>query len=95
VPLDEDVLELVAEEAGNLESKELSQRLADLNECISQLQVRDQELVLHRYWKKAGLAEYARASGRSVDALKSALYRVRDSLHDCINRRATLREGKA
>jgi RNA polymerase sigma-70 factor (ECF subfamily) len=74
---------------------ELNRKLNDLNECISQLQVRDQELVLHRYWNKAGLLEYARATGRSVGALKVSLYRIRESLRDCLERKSRMREETA
>lgn len=94
-PLDEDVLELIAKQAETVEAPELNHRLGELNECISQLQVKDQELVLHRYWKNTGLSAYARASGRSVGALKVALYRVRQSLRDCMIEKMRLREGRA
>lgn len=94
-PLDDDVMELVAEEAMDLEPAEFNRRLADLNDCMSQLQVRDQELILHRYWKKAGLAEHARETGRSVGALKVALHRIRENLRTCLERKIQVREGHA
>jgi RNA polymerase sigma-70 factor (ECF subfamily) len=94
-PLDEDVLALVADRAMETDVAELNRKLNDLNECISQLQVRDQELVLHRYWNKAGLLEYARATGRSVGALKVSLYRIRESLRDCLERKSRMREETA
>lgn len=93
-PLDDDVLEMVAKQAEEFDSSSLDRRLEDLNQCISQLQVRDQELVLHRYWKNSGLAEYARASGRSVGALKVALYRLRESLRVCMDKKIALRGGR-
>ena len=95
VPLDDDVLEMVARQGEKLDTADLNQKLADLNDCISQLQVRDQELVLHRYWKKSGLAEYAKTTGRSVGALKVALYRIRESLRDCLERKSRLRRRPA
>lgn len=94
-PLDDDVLELIAERAMEMDAAELNRKIADLNDCISQLQVRDQELVLHRYWNKAGLAEYARASGRSVGALKVSLHRIRESLRECLERKTRMREKTA
>lgn len=92
-PLDEDVLKLVAERAEDLDARELDLQLEDLNSCISQLQVRDQELILHRYWSKTWLADHARESGRSVGALKVALFRIRESLRECLERKIRLREG--
>ncbi len=94
-PLDEDVMELVAEKAAEMDVAELNRRLNDLNDCIGQLQVRDQELVLHRYWKQSGLAEYAHQTGRSVGALKVALHRIRQSLRLCLERKLQLREERA
>ena len=94
-PLDEDVMLLLSDEVEDLDAAVLNQQLNDLNDCISQLQVRDQELVLHRYWKKSGLDDFASVSGRSVGALKVALYRIRDSLRECMERKIKAREGTA
>lgn len=94
-PLDEDVLALIAEEALDMDTADLNLKLNELNECISLLQVRDQELVLHRYWNKSGLDEFARATGRSVGALKVALHRIRESLRECLERKARIRERTA
>lgn len=94
-PLDEDVMELLAEQAMDMDVAGLNRMLEDLNHCISQLQLRDQELVLHRYWNKSGLNEYARDTGRSVGALKVALHRIRESLRDCVERKSRLRETTA
>lgn len=77
-PLDDDVMNLLAERAAETtEVDELNHQLNDLNDCISQLQVREQELILHRYWKKSPLAEYAKKTGQTVGAIKVALYRIR------------------
>ncbi|BDS07083.1 DNA-directed RNA polymerase sigma-70 factor [Oceaniferula spumae] len=94
-PLDEDVFMMVSDEAGAMEAEDMNKRLSDLNECIGLLQIKDQELVLHRYWKKSGLNAYAKATRRSVGALKIALYRVRASLRDCLERKNKLRGGLA
>lgn len=94
-PLDDDVLAMISERAAQMDAQETNHQLQDLQECLSLLPMRDQELVLHRYWKRSGLTEYARASGRSVGALKVALYRIRDSLRDCLDRKAKTREARA
>ena len=90
-PLDEDVLMMVSEEAEIGDAEAMNKKLQDLNECIGLLQVKDQELVLHRYWKKSGLDEYSKSCGRTVGSLKVALYRVRSSLRGCIDRKTKLR----
>lgn len=95
VLLDDDVLDVLSRESMQMEAGETNRQLEDLQECLSLLAFRDQELVLHRYWKKAGLADYAVESGRSVGSLKVALYRIRESLRDCLDRKARFREGRA
>ena len=94
-PLDDDVLDMVAGMVEKMDPTETNRQYEDLQECLSLLPIRDQELVIHRYWKRAGLMDYARASGRSVGSLKVSLYRIRDSLRDCLGRKAQLREGRA
>lgn len=88
LPLDEDVMLLVSEEASNLEAEEMNRQFKDLNDCIGLLQMKDQELILHRYWKKTGLQEYSKASERSVGSLKVALYRIRTGLRRCLDRKS-------
>jgi RNA polymerase sigma-70 factor (ECF subfamily) len=92
-PLDEDVLMMVSEEAEERDPDVMNKKLSDLNACIGLLQVKDQELVLHRYWKKSGLAAYASATNRSIGSLKVALYRVRASLRTCLERKAKVKGG--
>ncbi|NWK54476.1 sigma-70 family RNA polymerase sigma factor [Verrucomicrobiaceae bacterium N1E253] len=94
-PLDDDVMNIVAAALDDMESQSMSDQLSDLNQCIGLLQIKDQELVLHRYWKKSGLADYSKATGRSISSLKSALFRVRTSLRDCMERKEQLREELA
>ena len=92
-PLDEDVFNLIAEQAEQKNTDELNQKLYDLNDCISLLQIKDQQLVLHRYWKKSNLEQYANALNRSVGSVKVALFRVRKNLRDCLERKARARKG--
>jgi RNA polymerase sigma-70 factor (ECF subfamily) len=86
-PLDDDVLMLVSEDMEEKDPDEINQNLSNLDECIGQLQVKDQELVLHRYWKKSGLTDYSKASGRSVGSLKVALFRLRSNLRTCLEQK--------
>lgn len=82
--LDDEVCEVLFQEAVGKDEGESREKLNYLNECIGLLQVGDQELVLHRYWEKSGLQDYAKATGRSVGALRATLYRVRIGLRKCI-----------
>ena len=57
------------------------------------LKIKDQELVLHRYWSKTGLKEYAKMTGKSVSSLKSSLFRVRKALRSCLQLKESKRKG--
>ena len=92
-PLDDDILELIADQSEQKPPEDINQKLNDLNECISLLQAKDQKLVLHRYWKKSNLIEYAEATCRSVGAVKVALFRVRKNLRDCLERKDRIGKG--
>jgi RNA polymerase sigma-70 factor (ECF subfamily) len=81
--LDEDVLMMIADEVEE-DAEQMNRKLTYLNECIGLLPIRDQELVLHRYWEKGRFRDYAKADGRSEGALKVALYRIRGALRTCI-----------
>ena len=94
--LDNDVLMMVADEAVEvMDGDDMHRKMQELNECLSMLHVRDQELILHRYWKKSGLMDYAQATSRSVGSLKVALFRVRERLRECMDRKLKQREGLA
>ncbi|GAA5495189.1 hypothetical protein Rhal01_01364 [Rubritalea halochordaticola] len=94
VMLDDDVLDMLAEEASGLDEQNLNRKMADLQDCIGRLSIKDQELILHRYWKKAGLSDYARATKRSVGALRVALHRIRGSLKTCMEIKQSSVAGK-
>ena len=93
-PLDDDILMMISEDAEEKEPDDINEKLSNLNTCIGLLQMKDQELVLHRYWKKSGLADYSRSSGRSVGSLKIALYRVRSSLRACLEQKSKRRDER-
>jgi len=85
--LDDEVCEALFKEAMGQDNRETREKLNYLNECIGLLQAGDQELVLHRYWEKSGLRDYAKATDRSVGALRATLYRIRIGLRKCIEQK--------
>lgn len=88
VAFDEDVCLAIQEEALDADPSQTGKKLTYLNECISLLQSKDQELIIHRYWKKSGLSRYAKASGRSEQAIRAALYRIRIALRKCVQNKS-------
>ena len=72
---------------------EYSKSIEALQECLRELRQRDQELVKKRYSSSSTLLEYSAECGRTVDALKRGLFRIRHRLRICIGRRLALETG--
>ena len=62
-------------------------KMAALERCVAELRTTERELLGNRYWGKKTLGEYAKEVGRSVDALKRSLFRIRKRLRGCVERR--------
>lgn len=90
VSLDLDVAELLADDfevhSDSIESEQLS---SALDQCISKLRPDDRELLVQRYWHRTRLQDFSVVSGRSVNALKVTLFRLRANLKRCIEERLT------
>lgn len=85
VALDPEVLELVAAEAeeqlGDFEDRHLA-----LKACLQKLPAGDASILLAHYQRGESLAELSGRLGRTRDALKQVLLRIRRSLRACIER---------
>jgi RNA polymerase sigma-70 factor (ECF subfamily) len=86
VLFNQDVLDAVATTANNM-SGELDERHEALSECLHKLNARDRQFLLTRYESGCGVADAARASGRSLAAAYKALTRIRKLLFDCVTHR--------
>ena len=85
VALDPEVLELVAleaeEELGDFEDRHLA-----LRSCLQKLPAGDASILLAHYQRGESLAEISGRLGRTREALKQVLLRIRRSLRACIER---------
>ena len=85
VTLEPDVLELVAHEAeedlGDFEDRHLA-----LKVCLQKLPAGDATILLDHYQRGESLAEIAGRLGRTREALKQVLLRIRRTLRTCIER---------
>jgi RNA polymerase sigma-70 factor (ECF subfamily) len=85
VALEPDVLELVALEAeeqlGDFEDRHLA-----LKSCLQKLPAGDASILLGHYQRGESLAEMSGRLGRTRDALKQVLLRIRRTLRACIER---------
>ncbi len=88
IALEPDVLDLVA-----LESEEMLADFEDRNtalkSCLQKLAVGDASILLAHYQRGESLAEISGRLGRTREALKQVLLRIRKSLRTCIERQLT------
>ncbi len=69
-----------------LDEKWEAKRMDALTDCLGKLRPEDRDLVLHRYWKKTRLQDFAVIKGRSMNGLKVSLFRIRAALKKCIEK---------
>ncbi|MCO6045302.1 sigma-70 family RNA polymerase sigma factor [Aeoliella sp. ICT_H6.2] len=61
-----------------------SDRQAALERCLSRLSLRHQEVIKQRYGEDVPLSHIAKEMGRSVEGVKSMLFRLRKRLEQCV-----------
>lgn len=88
----EELEEMIADELPE-RSSEFEERQEALTSCLAKLKDSERKLILHRYFKRAPLAEYAAEVGRSLGGLKVTLHRIRGSLQKCIEANIQSGEG--
>lgn len=89
---DEQALATLMQVGAELE-RELSERELALHGCLEVLQGRAREVVRHHYVDERPVAEIATAMGLSVANIKVMLYRVREALRACVEKRLSA-EGR-
>ncbi|NNE90546.1 MAG: sigma-70 family RNA polymerase sigma factor [Verrucomicrobiales bacterium] len=75
--------EIIVEELPRL-ANDLDDRQHALRGCLENLKSADRDLILHRYFRRKPLKEFAAESGRTVGSLKVTLHRIRGKLANCI-----------
>jgi RNA polymerase sigma-70 factor (ECF subfamily) len=88
VTLEPDVLELIALEAED-ELVDFEDRHFALRSCLEKLPAGDTSILLAHYQSGESIAEISGRLGRSRDALKQVLLRIRRTLRTCIERQLT------
>lgn len=82
--LDEDLLTKLANRAADELSGDHHFRYEALEDCISQLNREDQDLLRKRYEEEESVVAIAKQAGRTRDAVYKVLARVHRNLADCI-----------
>ena len=92
VSLEPDVLELVAQEAEE-EIADFEERHFALKACLGKLPPGDTSILLAHYQSGESLADISGRLGRTRDALKQVLLRIRRTLRTCIERQLAIQPG--
>ncbi|MFZ4768025.1 MAG: sigma-70 family RNA polymerase sigma factor, partial [Roseimicrobium sp.] len=66
---------------------EWQRRQQALDECVAVLPEKSRRMLSLRYEGRKSVEEVARATGQSFDAVTKALYRLRQALTDCVERK--------
>ncbi|MGN6727108.1 MAG: sigma-70 family RNA polymerase sigma factor [Tepidisphaeraceae bacterium] len=85
----DEFLEQIADEAATM-ADELSDRERALGDCIDRLRSDERELLRMRYQSDSDPAGIADTLGRSVEAIYTALSRIRRKLFNCVDRKVRL-----
>lgn len=87
VLLDEELMEQIDRRWMEAEVMVDDEQHAALNRCLEQLKPEDRRLLHARYATDVSLETYAEQEGTRPGTLKARLFRLRDALRDCIERR--------
>ncbi len=79
--------ELVAELSATciFTPQESDSRIIALEHCLSKLNVKEYNLIKHRYHSNESLMSYSQSVGRPVGSLRVTLHRIRTALRGCID----------
>lgn len=80
-------VDLAFSETGRDADDEWQRRQQALDECVATLPEKSRRLLSLRYEGRVPVEEVARRVGQSFDAVTKALYRLRQALADCVERK--------
>jgi len=83
--LDSEVVELIAEESMQVDSRLEEQRIA-LESCFKKIPDKERDLLVRAYQRENKIQDVAMSSGRSVGGFYQWLHRMRKLLLECITR---------
>ncbi len=87
VLLDDEMVELIDRRWMETETVPMDDHHAALSQCLELLKPEDRNLLHTRYATEISLETYAEQEGTRPGTLKARLFRLRDALRDCIDRR--------
>ncbi|MEN3940652.1 sigma-70 family RNA polymerase sigma factor [Prosthecobacter sp. SYSU 5D2] len=87
VLLDDEMVEQIDRRWMEMEEPPMDDQHSALNQCLELLKTEDRQLLHARYATGMSLETYAVQEGTRPGTLKARLFRLRDALRDCIDRR--------
>lgn len=88
VPMDPDLARHLAEAAERIETKESSEHLEALQQCLERLPEESRELICLRYDSSiSGLEVLAERFGRSIQSIYARVKRIKVLLRQCVEKR--------
>ncbi|WP_243838788.1 sigma-70 family RNA polymerase sigma factor [Prosthecobacter fusiformis] len=85
--LDDELVEQIDRRWMEMEPIPTDEAHAALSQCLELLKTEDRNLLHARYATETSLETYAEQEGTRPGTLKARLFRLRDALRDCIDRR--------
>ncbi len=82
-------VELAFAEEGEV-SEDWARKQQALNECVASLPERSRHMLSLRYDSNSSMEEVARRMGQTFEGVTKALYRIRQSLLKCVERKLSL-----
>lgn len=89
--LSPDLAEVLTQDEGFVSWKSRDQRFDALESCMKTLSPKNRDLVRCRYGQGETLVEISDRTARTVNSLKQAFFRIRQSLSECIEQRIETR----
>ena len=88
----DELLATLAQDLGN-RAGEIDDRRTALDACLTKLPAPQRQLLELRYGPKNSIEEIAVSLERSAGSIRQALYRIREALLACIERRLAMEAG--
>ena len=93
--LSEEMISAVAEARKADTPEWVEVKLQALNHCMTKLKSSELNIVQARYSDDGNLETFSASSGRPTTSLRVSLYRIRQKLRICIDKRMNLKGGQA
>lgn len=93
--LNPDIIEAISQTWYQSETSSTMKKQRALDACMDKLNDKERNLIQTRYSNTVSLENQAQLLGRSSGSLRVSLFRIREKLRQCVQKRVALMEGGA